>query len=78
MVDDVHVDRHPVALDEQLGYEGRRDGWRRRHPLRIAGPFAGEGTVRSKGGNEYLVDQSNGSGAAGPVGAIPILVGARR
>ena len=35
MVDDVHVDRHPLALDEQLGHEGRRDGGRRRHPLRI-------------------------------------------
>jgi hypothetical protein len=26
MVDDVHVDRPPLALDEQLGHEDRRDG----------------------------------------------------
>ncbi len=25
MVDDVHVDRHPLALDEQVGNEDRRD-----------------------------------------------------
>lgn len=35
MVDDVHVDRHPLALDEQLGHEDGRDGGRRRHLLRI-------------------------------------------
>src|SRR5919107_109610 len=28
MVDDVHVDRHPLALDEQVGNEDRRDGGR--------------------------------------------------
>ena len=26
MVDDVHVDRHPLALGEQVGYEDWRDG----------------------------------------------------
>src|SRR5919106_970907 len=26
MVDDVHVDRHPLTLDEQVGNEDRRDG----------------------------------------------------
>jgi hypothetical protein len=31
MVDDVHVDRHPLALGEQVGNEDRRDGRRRRH-----------------------------------------------
>ena len=33
MVDDVYVDRHPLALGEQLGHEDRRDGGRRRHAL---------------------------------------------
>jgi len=29
MVDDVHVDRHPLTLGEQLSYENRGDGrWR--------------------------------------------------
>jgi hypothetical protein len=31
MVDDVHVDRPPPPLDEQLGHEDRLDGGRRRH-----------------------------------------------
>jgi hypothetical protein len=31
----VYVDRHPLALDQQLGHEDRRDGRNRRHPLRI-------------------------------------------
>ena len=26
MVDDVHIDRHPLALGEQVGHEDRRDG----------------------------------------------------
>jgi hypothetical protein len=30
VLDDVHVDRHQLALGEQLGHEDRRDG-RRRH-----------------------------------------------
>jgi hypothetical protein len=32
MVDDVHVDRHPLALGEQIGNADWRDGGRRRHP----------------------------------------------
>src|ERR671935_1073958 len=31
MVDDVHVDRHPLALGEQVGHEQRRDRGRRYH-----------------------------------------------
>ena len=31
MLDDVHVDRHPLALGEQLGHQNRGDG--RRHDL---------------------------------------------
>ena len=31
MVDDVHVDGHPLALGEQVGHEERRDCGRRRH-----------------------------------------------
>ena len=31
MVDDVHVDRHPLALGEQVGDEQRRDRGRRCH-----------------------------------------------
>jgi hypothetical protein len=31
MVDDVHVDRHPLALGEQVGHEQRRDRGRRFH-----------------------------------------------
>jgi hypothetical protein len=29
VVDDAHVDRHPLALGEQVGNEDRRDGDRR-------------------------------------------------
>jgi hypothetical protein len=31
MTDDVHVDRHPLALGEQVGHEQRRDRGRRRY-----------------------------------------------
>jgi hypothetical protein len=32
MVDDVHEDRPPLAFNEQLDHENRRDGGRRQHP----------------------------------------------
>jgi len=40
MVDDVHVDRHPVARGEQLGHKNRGDGRRRdlvSRPLTLSG-----------------------------------------
>src|SRR4051812_47686642 len=33
MVDDVHVDRHPLVLGEQIGHEDRGDGRRRDQPV---------------------------------------------
>ena len=46
MVDDVHVDRHPLALGEQVGHEQRRDCGRRRHSL-IRPHFRGRLLLRS-------------------------------
>lgn len=38
MVDDVDVDRPPLALDEQLGHEHRCDRGRRWHPSSLLPP----------------------------------------
>src|SRR3954470_3403557 len=79
MVDDVHVDRHPVAVGEQLGDEHRRDGRKRDLAVRSrallgswithGGQFAGQRPAG--GGNATRRSRTGRTAQPPPIATLP-------